>query len=129
MANPLQPKVLKVLKQEYKAYAINIVSASKSGTMDIVASIPCNKQLGGIHQPSCSKVLARVTFDPLVGLFYGFEIKWKNDQPSELQKQKINDCIDAGGRAYFIRSVEQLRDILDNNILPIKYELKNKLHL
>lgn len=103
MANPLQPKVLNVLEKEYKAYAINIVSASKAGTMDIVACV--------------------------CGQFYGFEIKWKNDQPSELQKQKINKCIDAGGKAYFIRSVEQLRDILDNYKPATKYQLKNSLVL
>lgn len=103
MANPLQPKVLKVLEKDYGAYAINVVAASKSGTMDIVACIK--------------------------GIFYGFEIKWKNDQPSELQKQKINKCIEAGGRAYFIRSIDQLRGILDNDIVPIKYKLKTSMVL
>ncbi len=100
MANPLQPKVVKCLEGRYGAFVINIVSTSKSGTMDLV---------------SCME-----------GLFYGFEIKWKKDKPSELQKQKINECIDAGGRAYFIKSVEQLIDILDNDIKPTRYETKKK---
>lgn len=96
MANPLQPKVLNYL-ESIGAYAININAASKSGHMDVVACIG--------------------------GLFYGFEIKWKTDTPSALQRQKINACIDAKGRAYFIRSIPQLKDIIENNIAPIKYDL------
>ena len=113
MANPLQPKIIKVLEKEYRAYVINVTGASKSGTMDIVACIPRSLSIGEAYS----------------GLFYGFEIKWKNDKPSELQKEKINKCIDAKGSAYFIRSVDQLRDILDNNIPPTKYKLKNTLVL
>lgn len=100
MANPLQPKVIKVLEKEYYAYVINVTAASKSGHMDLVTCIG--------------------------GLFYGFEIKWADDEPSELQKQKINAVIDAGGRAYFIRSVEQLRVILDGKLEPQRYPLKRR---
>lgn len=103
MANPLQPKCIKVLENEYNAYVINIIVASKAGNMDSIACI--NSE------------------------FYGFEFKWKNDIPSELQKEKINACIDAGGKAYFIKSVEQLRYILDTNQKPVKYEYKNKFIL
>lgn len=98
MANPLQPKCIKVLEQEFNAYVINLSSASKSGNMDLIACIK--------------------------GEFWGFEIKWKNDQPSELQKQKINECLDAGGRAYFIRSIEQLRLIVNQRLNPIRYDFK-----
>lgn len=100
MANPLQPKCIKVLEQDYNAYVIKITSASKAGHMDIIACIK--------------------------GLFYGFEIKWKSDVPSELQKDKINKVIDAGGKAYFIHSTKQLKDIMDNDIAPFKYELSNR---
>jgi Holliday junction resolvase len=100
MANPLQPKCIKVLEQEYNAYVIKVTSASKAGHMDIIACIK--------------------------GLFYGFEIKWKSDVPSELQKDKVNKVIDAGGKAYFIHSVKQLKDIMDNDIVPFKYELSNR---
>lgn len=95
MANPLQPKVIKVLETEYNAYTIKVQVASVSGHMDIVACIN--------------------------GLFYGFEVKYKSDMPSELQKDKINKLIDAGGKGYFIRSIEQLRNILDNDIAPTRY--------
>lgn len=97
MSNPLQPKVAKALEEEYGAYVINVITASRAGHMDIVACVR--------------------------GLFYGFEVKWKSDQPSALQRQKINALIDAGGRAYFVRSVEALRRILDTDEAPIRYEV------
>lgn len=97
MSNPLQPKVAEALEEEYGAYVINVITASRAGHMDIVACVR--------------------------GLFYGFEVKWKSDQPSALQRQKINALIDAGGRAYFVRSVEALRRILDTDEAPIRYEV------
>lgn len=112
MANPLQPKCIDIIEKEFGGYTINVTSASKSGHMDLIACVPR---------------LIRVDEPAPVGLFYGFEIKWKSDTPSELQKQKINALIDAGGKGYFIRSTEQLRSILMLNIKPIKYDLKNKI--
>jgi len=103
MANPLQPKCIKVLEQEFKAYVIKIVRSSKAGDGDIIACID--------------------------GLFYMFELKYKSDRPSELQKVKINKAVDAGGKAYFIRSVEELRYTLNNDVPPIRYTLANKLTL
>lgn len=103
MSNPLQPRCNKLLEEAYKAYIINVTGASKAGHMDTIACIN--------------------------GLFYGFEYKWKTDQPSELQKDKLNKCIEAGGRAYFIRSVEQLKNIMDNNLEPTKYPLKKSFNL
>ena len=88
------------IDSEYNAYVINITAASKSGHMDLIACIK--------------------------GSFYGFEIKWKSDQPSELQKDKINKCVAAGGKAYFVYSTKHLCYILDNNVNPITYDTKNK---
>jgi len=103
MANPLQPNIIKMLETEFEALVINVVGSSKSGMPDLIACIQ--------------------------GQFFGFEIKWKNDRPSELQKTKINSIIDAGGRAYFIRSTEQLRFILNQGLEPERYTLKNKFKL
>lgn len=103
MANPLQPKCIKVLENEYDAYVINITAASKSGNMDLIACIK--------------------------GQFYGFEIKWKTDTPSDLQRDKINKCVAAGGKAYFIRTVEQLRYILDHDMVPETYIIKSQFIL
>lgn len=95
MANPLTDKCRTLLDDIYGVYRIAIVGSSKSGHMD---DICCYN-----------------------GLFYGFEYKYKSDTPSEVQKEKINKCIDNGGRAYFIRSVDQLKYILDNDVTPTKY--------
>lgn len=103
MANPLQPKVIKCLEQEYNGYVVKVVTATKSGHGDVLACIK--------------------------GLFYSFEVKYGSDIPSELQKDKINKCIDAGGRAYFIRSIPELRNIMDNNIPPIRYETDKRFIL
>lgn len=103
MANPLQPKVVKCLENDFSAYVINITSASKAGHMDVIACIK--------------------------GLFYGFEVKWKNDVPSPLQKQKINELSNSGGKGYFIRSIAQLRDILENDRPTERYDLSTKLIL
>lgn len=102
MANPLQPKCIAAI-ENLGGYCINLVSSSRSGDPDIIACIK--------------------------SLFYGFEIKWKSDQPSELQKQKINDILDAGGRAYFIRSVEQLIYVITHDVPPVRYEVKTTLKL
>lgn len=103
MANPLQPKVIKCLENDFDAYVINLTSASKAGNMDVLACIK--------------------------GEFFGFEVKWKSDQPSLLQKQKINACINAGGKAFFTRSIAELRDQIAGTIKPVKYELGNKFTL
>ena len=103
MANLLQPKCITILEKEFGAYVINVTAASKSGHMDLVACI--------------------------TGEFWGFEIKWKNDQPSELQKEKINKCLDADGRAYFIRSTDQLRQTINQRMEPIRYALKPKFKM
>lgn len=104
MANPLQPACIKVLEQEYGAFVVVATSTTKSGIMDILACVR--------------------TAHWRDGLFYGFEIKWKNDRPSELQKEKINQLEAAGGKGYFIRSVEQLRNVLDNDLPSERYQLK-----
>lgn len=103
MANPLQPKCAKILEDEYGAYVINVTAASKAGTMDLLACIK--------------------------GEFWGFEIKWKSDTPNQLQREKINKCLDAGGRAYFIRSPEQLRLVINQRLNPIRYDFKPKFTL
>ena len=103
MANPLQPKCIKIIEQEFGGYVLNVMKSSKSGTGDLIACIQ--------------------------GVFYLFEIKWKSDKPSELQKATINKVIDSGGKAYFITSVDQLRYIVINDIAPTKHPLKNRLVL
>lgn len=97
MSNPLQPKVIGVLEDEFEAFTVNVTAASKSGVMDVLACIK--------------------------GEFWAFEVKWKSDRPSPLQKQKINAVADAGGRAYFIRSVDQLRRTIRDRLPSERYDL------
>lgn len=103
MANPLQPKVIARLEKRHSAYVVKVTSASKSGTGDILACI--------------------------FGQFFMFEVKWASDVPSELQKDKINRCLDAGGKAFFVRSVEELDKMVSGEIKPTYYkdEVKFKL--
>lgn len=126
MANPLQPKCVKILEQEYNAFVIVTINTSKSGIADIIACVPTPKlsyfvsdcKCSNYHTTSCQCPPKKVQSQ---GKFYAFEVKWGSDQPSELQKQKINEVLDAGGLAYFVRSESDLRNILDNNIPPIRY--------
>lgn len=123
MANPLQPKVVKCLEKHYDAFVVVANSTSKSGIMDVLACVPlCLINNKWIPAP-------KEYMDRALGVFYGFEIKWKSDKPSELQKEKINTLIDKGGRGYFIRSIDQLEDILLNDVAPVKYELKKPVSL
>lgn len=123
MANPLQPKCVKILEYEYNAFVVIATGTTKSGIMDIIAGVPMVIE-DHIPVPYYDK-----GYGSIVNLFYGFEIKWGQDTPTELQKQKINELIDKGGRGYFVRSEEELRKILDEGLKPQKYKLKNKIIL
>lgn len=101
MANPLQPKVIEYLEVILDAYVTKVVAGSRSGEPDVIACVE--------------------------GDYYAFEIKWKNDRPSKIQKLRINQIIDKGGKAYFIRSVDDLRDIFSNSKPPIKYDIKTSI--
>lgn len=103
MANPLTTKCRNILDNKYKVFRISVIHASKSGNMDDICCIE--------------------------GKFYGFEYKYKTDTPSEAQKDKINRCIDNGGLAYFIRSVEQLEFILNHDVLPTRYIINEKTRI
>lgn len=101
--NPLQPKIIKVLQVEYNAFVTNVITSSFSGTGDLIVCID--------------------------GRYFMFEIKYKNDTASTLQKIKVNDVIKAGGKAYFISSIEELRYILDNHIKPVLQRIKTEFEL
>lgn len=68
-------------------YCVKIVSATKSGVPDILACVN--------------------------GLFYAFEVKRsEHEEASELQKWNIDKIRDAGGIAYVVYSVEQVKEII-----------------
>jgi len=99
MANPLQPKVIKYLKS-IGGFTVNVTAAGVSGVPDVIACIN--------------------------GDFWAFEVKWRTDTPSDLQRKKINAIIDAGGRAFFVRSIEELKDMISLIIEPVRYDIKIK---
>lgn len=82
----LQTDCIEILEEEYKAYVVKVVSASRAGVGDILCCIN--------------------------GVFYLFEIKGRNDSERALQRENINRVIQAGGRATFIRSTSELRDFI-----------------
>lgn len=100
MANPLQPKVIKYLEDQWDAYVVNVSSVTKRGVPDLLVCID--------------------------GIFYGFEIKWAKDRPSESQKRNLNLIQDAGGKGIFVRSVEQLDSWLRGDRKCIRYKLKSE---
>ena len=95
--NPLQPKVIERLENTFNAFVTNVIATSKGGTGDIIACIK--------------------------GQYYMFEIKWGKDRLSDLQRDKINRVINAGGKAYVITALSQIDEIILNDIVPQLYPL------
>lgn len=101
--NPLQPKVIKRLETVFHAFVTNIISTSKGGTGDIIACIK--------------------------GQYYMFEIKYGKDRLSDLQRDKINRVINAGGKAYVITELSQIDEIILNDINPQCYPIPKTFEL
>ena len=85
MEKDIQAKVLKYLRNEGH-YAVKIISASQSGTPDILACVR--------------------------GHFIGIEMKQPGKDATPLQEYKARQIRDAGGTAWTITSLDQLRDLL-----------------
>lgn len=49
------------------------------------------------------------------GRFYGFEVKTDTGQPTELQKSTIRKILAAGGTALVVRSVDEVRAVLEGS--------------
>lgn len=47
------------------------------------------------------------------GHFYGFEVKTETGKPTELQKATIRKILRAGGTAAVVRSVEEVRALVE----------------
>ena len=50
------------------------------------------------------------------GMFYGFEVKTETGEPTELQKATIRKILAAGGTALVVRSVDEVRDVIDGSL-------------
>jgi hypothetical protein len=49
------------------------------------------------------------------GHFYGFEVKTDKGKPTKLQEAAIRRIRKCGGTAGVVRSVEDVKDLIDNN--------------
>lgn len=50
------------------------------------------------------------------GRFYGFEVKTDTGQPTELQKSTIRKILAAGGTALVVRSVDEVRAVMEGSL-------------
>lgn len=50
------------------------------------------------------------------GRFYGFEVKTDTGQPTELQKAAIRKILAAGGTALVVRSVAEVRAVIEGSL-------------
>jgi hypothetical protein len=50
------------------------------------------------------------------GRFYGFEAKTDTGKPTELQKATIRKILAAGGTALVVRSVDEVRAVIDGAV-------------
>ena len=72
----------------------------------------CWKEHGGMYGPAgipdiicCYK-----------GRFYGFEVKTEDGKPTELQKAMIRKIQKAGGTALVVRSVDEVRAVINGSL-------------
>ena len=88
----LQKKIVSYIESLPNSYVIVTIATNRKGTPDIIACIN--------------------------GLFYAFEIKLPTalDTVTPIQKVTIEKIKKAGGKAYIINSVEQIKRILDETI-------------
>ena len=50
------------------------------------------------------------------GMFYGFEVKTEDGKPTELQKAMIRKIQKAGGTALVVRSVDEVRAVINGSL-------------
>jgi Holliday junction resolvase len=85
MESQIQNRIIKFLKG-IGAYPVKVVLANRTGIPDIL----CCYQ----------------------GQFYGFEVKTESGKVTELQKYNIDLIHKAGGKAYVVRSLDEVKKIV-----------------
>lgn len=50
------------------------------------------------------------------GRFYGFEVKTESGKPTDLQKATIRKILAAGGIAMVVRSVDEVRAVINGSL-------------
>lgn len=70
----------------------------------------CWKEHGGMYGTAgIPDIIACVD-----GRFYGFEVKTETGKPTKLQEATIQKILSAGGSALVVRSVEDVKNIIEN---------------
>lgn len=72
----------------------------------------CWKEHGGMYGTAgIPDIIACVD-----GRFYGFEVKTEKGKPTALQEATIRKILAAGGEAVIVRSVDEVRSILEDSV-------------
>ena len=50
------------------------------------------------------------------GLFFGFEVKTEDGKPTKLQEATIRKILAAGGTALVVRSVDEVRTVINGSL-------------
>ena len=82
----IQKTILNYLKELDQTYSFKVIVANRKGIPDIIV---------------CYK-----------GRFIAFEVKTTKGKATELQKLNLRQIEDAGGKAYVVRSVEEVKECL-----------------
>ena len=94
----IQSKILKWLASQ-GAYNVKVITASKSGTPDILGCMPV--------------VITTAMVGSTVGVFFGLEVKSSVGVATDLQTYHL-DCIGrAGGVGGVVRSVDDAKALLE----------------
>jgi len=51
------------------------------------------------------------------GRFVAFEVKTEGGKPTVLQEKTLNSICDAGGVAHVVRSLDEVRDVLEEEVM------------
>lgn len=82
--------------------------------MKYLKSVPrcfCWKEHGGMYGTAgIPDIIACIN-----GRFFGFEVKTAVGKPTKLQEATICKILAAGGTALVVRSVEEVKSVLDGN--------------
>lgn len=84
----IQTKILKYLKEK-GYYTVKTIVCSKGGVPDVLCC------------------------QPGTGLFVAFEVKNEHGETSPLQDYNIETIRKAGGKAYAVRSLEEVKELLE----------------
>ena len=97
----IQNKILKYLKSLDNVYVVKTVINNKKGVPDILI---------------CKD-----------GKFIAFEVKTDKGKTTKLQDHNLKEIVKAGGSSYIVRSVEDVKSIIEEDVLFTQYYLGGRV--